>query len=147
MIKTRIPLPENDEYLKLLGVALYMFNYNNSSIIEAILSNDTNGNHNWYDLIDVTSGKMRQPAEKAIIQNANSKELAKQILTMHEELIRMRNRIIHSYPTGVSDEYSSGLLYTKDKEHNQYVVGKEYLEDFIKKNDEFAELLSKFRGH
>ena len=36
---------------------------------------------------------------------------------------------------------------TKDKQHNQFVITKEYLLDFIKANEELSDKLHTFRGY
>lgn len=52
------------EYIELLGRSLYVFNSNNSFIIENILNTQEDLDLNWYDLIDFTSGNIIEPAKK-----------------------------------------------------------------------------------
>lgn len=60
---TRQSLPIK-EYLLLLGTALYVFNSNNSFIIENIIRTDDS--YSWYNLVDKTSGKLNNEVSKTI---------------------------------------------------------------------------------
>ncbi len=50
----------------------------------------------------------------------------------------MRNRIVHSFQITFNDEQ---ILATKQRNGKQFHITKEYLYDFIQKNDELSRLL------
>ncbi|MDT2620905.1 selenium binding protein [Lactococcus petauri] len=134
------------EYIELLGVSLYVFNSNNSFIIENILINQED--LNWYTLIDFTSGKIIEPAEKTILKKTketDNEELGMKIINLFKELISKRNRIIHAFCITDQDSREQ-LLATKDKNNIQYPITIEYLQEFIKQNSILSSLLHEFRG-
>lgn len=55
----------------------------------------------------------------------------------------MRNRIVHSFQCTYKNEQ---ILATKDKQNKQFYITKEYLLDFIKKNEQLSDMLHDFRG-
>ena len=134
---TRQALP-NPEYLKLLGISLCVFNSNNSFIIENILANDSLDQYNWWDLIDMASGDLSKPIKETITKNSNT-----QIASLFNKLVGMRNRIVHSFQITANDQEQK--LATKDKNHIQFVITKDYLLEFIKKNEQLAIMLHDFR--
>lgn len=134
---SRQALPST-KYRELLGSALCVFNSNNAFIIENILNHDV-GNYSWYGLIDETSGNLSTPIKETITRVSDT-EIAKKF----SELIRVRNRIIHSFQVTHQGEQ---ILATKDKSDNQYIITEEYLLSFIKDNEELAILLHSFRGN
>lgn len=127
---TRQSLPD-EEYLKLLGIAICVFNSNNAFVIENILKLDTSSTENWYDLIDLTSGhkKMKEAIDKTI----GNHELGERVKTSFCELVDMRNRIIHSFQITSDDDTKEQILGTKDKSHKQFRITKKYLQEFIEK--------------
>lgn len=133
---SRQALPSK-RYRELLGSAICVFNSNNQFVIENILRID-NSNYNWYELIDKTSGQLKEPMKNTITQNSND-EIASLFIT----LVSKRNRIIHSFQITNQDEQ---ILSTKDKEHNQFVITEDYLLDFIKENETLSSKLHEFRG-
>ncbi len=136
---TRQSLPAK-EYRELLGSAICVFNSNNSFIIENILREDGERNYSWYDLIDKTSGQLKAAINDTITTKAGS-EMAQ----IFSNLVDKRNRIIHSFQ--ITNDDKEQILATKDKQHNQFVITKEYLLDFIKANEVLSDKLHTFRGY
>lgn len=60
-------------------------------------------------------------------------------------MIKERNRIIHSFR--ITDKNGEQKLATKDENNKQWVIEKEELLDFIKKNEELSDKLHKLRGY
>ena len=71
---TKQALP-SEEYIKLLGIALCVFNSNNAFVIENILNNKGKHQYDWYNLIDTTSGskKMETAIKNTITENSDDK--------------------------------------------------------------------------
>lgn len=136
---TRQSLPTK-EYRELLGSAICVFNSNNSFIIENILREDGGRNYSWYDLIDKTSGQLKVAINDTITTKAGS-----EIAQIFSDLVDKRNRIIHSFQ--ITNDDKEQILATKDKQHNQFVITKEYLLDFIKGNEVLSDKLYTFRGY
>ena len=136
---TRQALPEKD-YRELLGTALCVFNSNNAFVIEEILKEDANNQYNWYQLIDLESGRLKDPIKKTINQKLNNTLIA----DLFDEVVTMRNRIIHSFQ--ITDKDGMQKLATKDRNGVQFVITQKYLLDFIKKNEELSTELHNFRG-
>ena len=136
---TRQSLPTK-EYRGLLGSAICVFNSNNSFIIENILREDEGRNYSWYDLIDKTSGQLKAAINDTITTKAGS-----EIAQIFSDLVDKRNRIIHSFQ--ITNDDKEQILATKDKQHNQFVITKEYLLDFIKGNEVLSDKLYTFRGY
>lgn len=129
---SRQSLPSK-KYRELVGTAVCVFNSNNGFIIENILREDDDESYNWYALIDKTSGQLKIPIKETI-----SKKSDDTIATLFEELVIIRNRIMHSFritaPEGISSDNDNQMLATKYKDGNQAIITEEYLLDFIKKN-------------
>lgn len=136
---TRQSLPAK-EYRELLGSAICVFNSNNSFIIENVLREDGERNYNWYDLIDKTSGQLKAAINDTITTKAGS-----EIAQIFSDLVDKKNRIIHSFQ--ITNDDKKQILATKDKQHNQFVITKEYLLDFIKANEVLSDKLYTFRGY
>lgn len=136
---TRQSLPTK-EYRELLGSAICVFNSNNSFIIENILREDGGRNYSWYDLIDKTSGQLKAAINDTITTKAGS-----EIAQIFSDLVDKRNRIIHSFQ--ITNDDKEQILATKDKQHNQFIITKEYLLDFIKGNEVLSDKLYTFRGY
>ncbi|CAM3352458.1 selenium binding protein [Escherichia coli] len=141
---SRQSLPSK-KYRELVGTAVCVFNSNNGFIIENILREDDDESYNWYALIDKTSGQLKIPIKETI-----SKKSDDTIATLFEELVIIRNRIMHSFritaPEGISSDNDNQMLATKYKDGNQIIITEEYLLDFIKKNEELSSKLHEFRG-
>lgn len=135
------------EYRELLGNALCVFNSNNNFVIENILKNDKENKYNWYELLDKTSGQLREPIKMTITKISNS-IIAKQF----NRLIEYRNRILHSFQITCNEKLSildrdKQVLATKNKNGVQEVITEDYLMNFIKLNGCFSSELHKYRGY
>lgn len=136
---TRQALPEK-AYRELLGSALCVFNSNNTFIIENILRVDISGKSNWYSLIDLESGRLKENVKKSI-----SSQFGNDIENQFSKLVEMRNRIIHSYQVTENDRQ---ILATKEKSSSrQFIITEEYLMDFIKQNEKLSSMLHNLRGY
>lgn len=136
---TRQALPEK-AYRELLGSALCVFNSNNTFIIENILRVDISGKSNWYSLIDLESGRLKENVKKSI-----SSQFGNDIENQFSKLVEMRNRIIHSYQVTENDRQ---ILATKEKSsRRQFIITEEYLIDFIKQNEKLSSMLHNLRGY
>lgn len=137
---TRQSLP-GEEYRILLGTALCVFNSNNAFIIENILNCDSEGQYDWFSLVDMESGQLT-----TIIQNTINEKCSEKIEQLFTQIVKKRNRIIHSFQITENGEQ---VLATKEKKKNgnsQFVITKEYLCDFIRLNDELSNSLHDLRG-
>ncbi|CQH43941.1 TPA: selenium binding protein [Yersinia enterocolitica] len=134
------------KYRELVGTAVCVFNSNNGFIIENILREDDDKSYNWYALIDKTSGQLKDPIKETI-----SKKTDNTIATLFEELVNIRNRIMHSFritaPEGITSDNDDQMLATKYKDGTQVIITEEYLLDFIKKNEELSLKLHDLRGY
>ncbi|MBP2170738.1 hypothetical protein J2125_003930 [Erwinia toletana] len=134
------------KYRELVGTALCVFNSNNGFIIENIIREDTDKRYNWYELTDRTSGQLKAPIKETITKATDSI-----IASLFEEIVNIRNRIMHSFritaPEGITSDNDNQMLATKYKDGTQVIVTEEYLMDFIKKNDELSSKLHDFRGY
>lgn len=136
---TRQAVPAQ-EYRELLGTAIFVFNSNNSFIIENILhTNPTD--YNWYELVNKESGKLLKVVEATIkLQTTN------EICQLFSEIIEMRNRIIHSF--AITDTDGEIKLATKIKVKDgkvQFVITTKILIDFIQKNETLCLMLHDYR--
>lgn len=138
---SRQALPEK-RYRELLGSSLCVFNSNNAFIIENILNSDNNNRYTWYELIDKESGKLCETVKKTISLKTDNN-----IAELFSELVKTRNRIIHSFQITSKDGRQILATKTKIKDGNiQFVITEEYLLDFIKKNEQLSTNLHDFRG-
>lgn len=143
---SRQALPSK-KYRELLGSALCVFNSNNGFIIENILSSDETDEYSWHQLIDCTSGELSEPVKNTITKYSNT-IIAKRF----NELIAIRNRIMHSFQvtarigSDLSDDVDNQILATKYKKGKQEYITEDFLFDFIKKNENLSSQLHKFRG-
>lgn len=135
---TRQSLPSKC-YRELLGTALCVFNSNNNFIIENILKHENSQNYTWYNLIDLPSGKLLDIMNRTITPSKNDA-----IYILFKDILNTRNRIVHSYQV---THCNSQILATKDKNNIQFIIEKETLLTFIKKNEELSTLLHKYRGY
>ncbi len=138
---TRQALPSK-RYRELLGSALCVFNSNNAFIIENILRLDDNSQYDWYHLIDLESGKLTLPIKNTITQKTDES-----IANLFDELVIMRNRIVHSFQITSNGEQ---VLATKTRikdGNQQFIITETYLQNFIKKNEELSTSLHNLRGY
>ena len=136
---TRQSLPTK-QYRELLGSAICVFNSNNAFIIENILKCDK---YDWYHLIDLESGHLKGSVHEVITSKCGDK-----IETLFAKIIKMRNRIIHSYR--VTNASGEQILATKERVkdgNRQFEITEEYLLNFIAFNQELSDLLHNLRGY
>ena len=139
-IYTRQALPERN-YRELLGSAICVFNANNAFIIENILRTNGPDTYNWYSLIDLESGKMKQ-----IIKETITGKLGRKIEELFSRIIVKRNRIIHSFQITHDGKQ---MLATKEQEVNggrQFLISEDYLAGFIDDNEKLSTMLHEYRG-
>ena len=137
---TRQALPEK-YYRELLGTALCVFNSNNAFIIKTILRLDISGKYDWYHLTDLESGKLRPS-----VQNVISTQCGSDIEALFLNLVKRRNRIIHSFQITNNDGEQILATKTKVKDGNkQFIITKKYLMQFIKDNEKLSLLLYDYR--
>lgn len=138
---TRQSLPTK-EYRELLGSALNVFNSNNSFIIENIIKTDCS--YDWYILTDKMSGYLIEDIRNTITTCSNSVEIG----DLFHDIKNMRDRIVHGF--GITSKGGEQVLAAKTKINDgneQYEITKEYLMEFIKKNEKLSSLLHKYRGY
>ena len=138
---TRQSLPTR-QYRELLGSAIYVFNSNNAFLIENTLRCDDIGKYDWYDLIDLESGELKKRVHEVVSSRSGT-----EIEDLFVSIVKMRNRIIHSF--SITDENGEQMLATKEraKEGNrQFHITKEYLLEFIELNQRLSDLLYALRG-
>lgn len=135
---TKQSLPTK-EYRELVGTALCVFCSNNAFMIENIIKTDDS--YDWYDLMDKESGGLKNDISKTISQNSND-----EIFNLFSEIVTMRNRIFHSFR--ITSEDGEQILATKSLKRDgniQFHITKEYLMEFINKNDKLSDLLYQYR--
>lgn len=138
-IPTRQALPP-ESYLSLLGASLCVFNSNNAFIIENILRTD-GSSLAWHDLIDLESGQLKPHVARTITKESGDSAVA----DLFNEVISMRNRIIHSFRITAGD--GTQMLATKvRKTHEQFCITEGYLVSFLEKNERLSSLLHEYRG-
>ena len=139
---TRQSLPSK-QYRELLGSAICVFNSNNAFIIENILKCDDLGKYVWYNLMDMNSGELKGSVREVITSKCGDK-----IETLFAKIIRMRNRIIHSYRiTNASGEQTLATKERVKDGNRQFEITEEYLLGFIGLNQELSDLLHDLRGY
>ena len=139
---TRISLPTK-EYRELLGSALCVFNSNFGFLIENILREDSENKYNWFRLIELEAGKLKQPIFDII-----TSQYGNEIATLYDEIVDMRNRIIHSFR--ITSKSGEKILATKERGKdggNQFDITEEYLYKFIEANNRLSDLLHTLRGY
>ena len=139
---TRQSLPTK-QYRELLGSAICVFNSNNAFIIENILKCDDLDKYDWYHLIDLESGRLKGSVHEVITSKCGD-----EIETLFSQIIKMRNRIIHSYR--ITNASGEQILATKERVkdgNRQFEITEEYLLNFIAFNQELSDLLHNLRGY
>jgi hypothetical protein len=87
-------------------------------------------------------GGLKPHIAEAISKTAGSTDIA----DLFEEVVDMRNRIVHSFQITV--ENGDQMLATKVRRtHEQFRITEDYLRKFIEKNERLSGLLHSFRGH
>ena len=138
-IPTRQALPP-ESYLILLGASLCVFNSNNAFVTENILRTDRS-TLAWHDLIDLESGQLKPHVARTITKESGDSAVA----DLFNEVVSMRNRIIHSFQ--ITAEDGTQMLATKVKKtHEQFRITEDYLVSFLEKNERLSSLLHEYRG-
>lgn len=130
---TRQSLP-SEKYRILLGTAISVFSSNNGFIIENALRVDDT--ESWHELIDKTSGTVKRYIDG---------KLPEDIVELFGELVDERNRIIHGFR--ITNAYGEQIIATKEKSGRQFEITETYLTEFIRKNEQLADMLHEFRGY
>lgn len=139
---TRQSLPSK-QYRELLGSAICVFNSNNAFIIENILRCDDLDKYDWCHLIDLESGHLKGSVHEVITSKCGDK-----IETLFAKIIKMRNRIIHSYRiTNASGEQTLATKERVKEGNRQFEITEEYLLSFMALNQELSDLLHNLRGY
>ena len=136
---TRFALPEED-YLTLLGEAVYVFNSNVSFFVENLLHA---GAPDWYELADMMTGQLKDEGRKWLV---NEKD--KRVLELLCELGNERNRIIHSFPVthdGRQELRTKTKAKDEEQPNYQYQTDRELLHSFIDRNQELSDELYECR--
>ena len=136
---TCFSLPD-EEYLTLLGEAVYVFNSNASFLVENLLHS---GAPDWHALVDKTSGRLQEAAKRWLVNEEDER-----ILELFDELRNDRDRIVHSFP--VTYEWRQELrtkVKAKDEErlNYQYQIDRDLLCSFTDRNQELSDELYKCR--
>lgn len=136
----RISLP-SDYYVYLVGACVCVFNSNNGFLIENILR--INKGTNWHELIDQTSNKLLNKYSELLKKFPHGDE----IVDLFENLVDMRNRILHSYR--ITSKTQEQILGTKTKikdGNTQFEITQNYMEEFIEKNNSLSSKLYDLRN-
>lgn len=136
---TCLSLPD-EEYLTLLGEAVYVFNSNVSFFVENLMHA---GAPDWYELTDMMSGQLLKEGKKWLVNKDDER-----ILELLCELGAERNRIVHSFPvTHDGRQELRTKVKARDGEHpnHQYQINRELLCSFIDRNEELSKELYKCR--
>lgn len=86
--------------------------------------------------------------KKSIADTISRNTGNKDIEILFSEIVEMRNRIIHGFR--ITSKQGEQILATKTRKKDgniQFEITKEYLLDFIKKNEELCDMLYKYRGY
>ena len=134
---TRQSLPD-EEYLKLVGISICVFNQNFGFIIENILSKEEK--NSWYDLVDKTSGNHNIMKS---IDSLCTKYNIHNLYDLYEDISNRRNRLCHSLQCTFQNRQ---IMFTKDKNNNQYIIDEEWLKKIIKDNEHLCDLLYELRS-
>lgn len=140
---TRQSLPTK-QYRELLGSAICVFNSNNAFIVENILKCDDLDKYDWYHLIDLESGHLKESVHEVITSKCGDDKIE----TLFVQIVKMRNRIIHSYRiTNASGEQTLATKERVKDGNRQFEITEKYLLDFIDLNQKLSDLLHELRGY
>ncbi|WP_459524665.1 selenium binding protein [Leuconostoc lactis] len=132
----------NRDYRELLGTTIYVFNSNNSFLIENFLNTDFEDEKvTWHTLVEKVSGNL----SKIIRKNSDASSDLMKALDLFDDLTGRRNRIVHSFP--VTNKEEEQILATKDKQNKQYYISKDYMMTFINDNEKLALMLDEIRNN
>lgn len=132
----------DDEFLNLLGVCQWVFNSNCGFIIEMIdKEHHSNSDEPWIRLIELTAGNLLN------YKNKIETILGAEIYSLFSELVNDRNYIIHSIPTGKKIDDYVIPIYRNDTKGKYVEISKDFMLNFIKRNEELCTLIHKCRGY
>lgn len=142
---TRVALPEDDNYLFRLGVALYAFNSVNSFMTEIITHLDPEASRT--ELHMLTSGKVLDRF-RSTVKRWSGDDISDPASRAAEEFERLnteRSDFVHSYPiTNASNEQ---ILHRRVDEKGKYFeVTNAFLEDFTSRISAVSDALYEIRG-
>lgn len=142
---TRVALPEDDNYLFRLGVALYAFNSVNSFMTEIITHLDSEVNRTELDML--TSGKVLDRF-RSVVKHWSGEDIsdpARRAAGEFERLNTERSDFVHSYPiTNASNEQ---ILHRRVDEKGKYFeVTSALLEDFTRRISTVSDALYEIRS-
>lgn len=132
----------DDELLYLIGVSQWVFNSNLHFIIEMIdKEHHNNSEESWFDLIELTAGKLKGDHKDLILS-----VLGSEIYDLFADIKEKRDAIVHSFPTGKKVDGYCIPVYRNDTKGKRVEIDKEYLKEFIKQNEKLSSLVYKIRG-
>jgi len=131
----------DNESLHLLGLSQWVFNSNCGFIIEMIdKEHHNNSSESWFDLVRLTGGNLKD--YKKLVSSI----LGENVYVLFDELVNLRNAIMHSLPTGEKvDGYY--ISHYRNKDGSITKITKSFLLDFIKKNEELSLKIHTVRGY
>lgn len=125
-------IPMQDEYVNLLGKAVYSFAYYEGTIVDILSYLDVNFRQRYYREWALTAGNLKNKF-KEILNNQQKYILElNQCLNDFSDLIDKRNRLIHSHP--ITDKEDGQIL-------NYQADVKKSIHDFKWKKDEVIEFI------
>ncbi len=132
--KTRLALPESDEYLFRLGVALYGFASVNSFMTEIICHIDSTQNRT--KLLDITSGRViaifRKTIDIAKTKYPQIIPIMEETLDLFSILNNQRTDFVHAYPITSSKDGKTQILHRrKDSKGKYFEIDELFLDNFI----------------
>ena len=147
--QTRIALPEDDNYIYRLGVALYGFASINSFMIEIICHIDCNEDQT--SLSNKMSGKILEIFRKKLIamkaegQFPEFYETMENTADLFQKLNLQRSDFVHSYP--ITNKDNQQILHRrKDVDNKYFQVDNDFLDEFIGELEVVSDGLYKIRA-
>lgn len=145
--KTRLALPESDEYLFRLGVALYGFASINSFMTEIICHIDSTQNRT--KLLDLTSGRViasfRITMDIAKIKYPQIIPIMEKTLELFSMLNDQRTDFVHAYPITSSKDGKTQILHRRKDNKKYFEIDEVFLDNFISNLDKVSSNLYKIR--
>ena len=135
----------SDEYLELLGISNWVFQSNVAFIIEMIdMEHHDHSKASWFELVEATSGQLKSRHEDKIRNCIGS-----EAFVLFADLVKRRNQIVHSLPTGVLYNEHPIMIYRSPRKHasKSIEITDEILKKFISDNNKLSCLIHKARGY
>lgn len=142
---TRLALPEDNEYLYRLGVALYGFSSITSLMTEVITYLDPLASRNELQLL--TSGDVLDNFRHAAKgwNGPSISKPAKEAAREFEKLNTERSDFVHAYP--ITGSNGAQILHRRvDSKQKYFEVTSDFLEHFISRLHEVSSSLYEIRG-